>query len=149
MYDIVICRVMAGLTWLLKPIYHYSLLLFHPIDYLMSLPPVAACDNILTWEHKVRSHLWDSYINYFPSPCFAPLCFKAACQFTPLLNLCFVIFGLMPFDWLHWVTLTLSFCWEYRFFIHAFLIYAHFLTNTSRTWNKSSVSSVVHIVKRK
>ena len=39
------------------------------------------------------------------SPCFVPICyvpfcFDTSCQFTPLSNLCSVIFSLIPFGWL-------------------------------------------------
>jgi hypothetical protein len=45
------------------------------------------------------------------SPCFIPhlvssFCFNTPCQYTPLPNLCPLIFGLTPFDWLYSVTLT-------------------------------------------
>jgi hypothetical protein len=33
--------------------------------------------------------------------CFTPISFKTSWQFTPLLNLCSLIFGLTPFAWVH------------------------------------------------
>lgn len=47
---------------------------------------------------------------YTQRPCLLPVsfmlsCFNTLCHFTPLFNLCCLIFGLAPFDWLHSITL--------------------------------------------
>jgi hypothetical protein len=38
--------------------------------------------------------------------CFMPFCFNTACQYTPLLNVCPLIFGLTYFGWLCSVMLS-------------------------------------------
>jgi hypothetical protein len=55
-----------------------------------------------------------------PSPCFTSVsytlsCFNAPCQFTPLLSLRSLIFGLTPVGWLRSITLSPYFWWEYHF----------------------------------
>jgi hypothetical protein len=53
---------------------------------------------------------------FFTPVCFTPFCFNAAYQFTPLLNLRYIMFGLTPFSW--FVCIYLSFfLWEYNFFL--------------------------------
>jgi len=39
------------------------------------------------------------------------------CQFTPPLNLRFLVFGLTPVGWSRYVVLTLYFVWDCNFFI--------------------------------
>jgi hypothetical protein len=42
----------------------------------------------------------------YSSPCFTPVCLNVTCQYTPVLNLRPLIFGLTPFGWLRSITLT-------------------------------------------
>ena len=50
-----------------------------------------------------------------PKPCFTPFCLNTPCQFTPLLNLHPLNFGLMPFGWPRSIKLTAYFWQEYYF----------------------------------
>jgi len=64
------------------------------------------------------------YFKYIPRPCFTSICFthfcfNASCQFTPLLNLYCLIFGLVSFGWL--ICVYLSLCFSYGtliFYLH-------------------------------
>jgi len=62
---------------------------------------------------------------------FTPLCSNLLYLFTPLLNLCPLIFGLTPFGLFICIYLRLFFLREHCFFIYAVLIDAHFVTKTS------------------
>lgn len=46
---------------------------------------------------------------------FTRFCFNATCQFTPIVNLRPLVFGLAPFDWLHSVMLIACLLLEYHF----------------------------------
>lgn len=50
---------------------------------------------------------WSTHRPCFMPVCFMPFCFNSHCQFTPVLNLCPLIFSLTPFGWL-----TPYFWWE-------------------------------------
>jgi len=55
-----------------------------------------------------------------PRPCFMPVgfmpfCFSAPFQFTPVLNLWSLVFGVVPFGWLIYIYLSLFSLWEYLF----------------------------------
>jgi hypothetical protein len=45
---------------------------------------------------------------------FTPFCFKAPCQYKPLINLCPLFFGLNSLLWLRSIRLFLYFLWKYR-----------------------------------
>jgi hypothetical protein len=60
------------------------------------------------------------------------LCFNASCQITPLLYLCFFIFGLTPFGWLHSFTLTLYFWWKCHFLFTCILFTPTVCTQATR-----------------
>jgi len=62
----------------------------------------------------------------FTSVCFTHFCFNAFCQFTPLLNLCSLIFSLMPLWLVNLCLFEPLFFMGLSFFIYAFLIYAQF-----------------------
>jgi hypothetical protein len=62
---------------------------------------------LLVWCH---SHIHTAFIL-----CLTLFCFNGLCQFTPLLNLCSLVFSFMPFGWLHSVMLIPYFWCEYQF----------------------------------
>jgi hypothetical protein len=87
------------------------------------------------WLNKSRkcNTLLSIYTQHFLTPiCFTSLCCTTPCQFTPIFNLCSVIFSLTPSSCLHSITLNSLFMREVSFFIYA---YAHFLRNTTRENN--------------
>ena len=73
------------------------------------------------------------------NPSVMPCWFNVSCQFTPLLNLCSLIFGLTPFDWLCSIITVPLFLTRISILIHAFLIYVHFFKKTTRAQNKAFV----------
>jgi hypothetical protein len=76
---------------------------------------VCVCVCVCVTEWQVGLHPTS-----FTPVCFTPFRFNAPCQFTPLHNLRFLIFGLTPLGWLRSVTLTSYFWWEYILFASAF-----------------------------
>jgi hypothetical protein len=58
-------------------------------------------------------------------------CFNTPCQFTPLLNLRSLVFGLRPFGWLHSITLTSLFS------DRSIIFYAHIFRNTTQQGRKT------------
>jgi hypothetical protein len=80
----------------------------------------------------------------FYARCFTPFCFNAPCQFTPLLNLRSLIFGLTLLGWLHSITLTPYFWWGYHFWFTPFL----FMPIFSRTQlgRKTRVGIIIYKV---
>jgi len=46
------------------------------------------------------------YTQHLFTPFLTPLCFKAPCQFTPLLNLLYLVFRLTPVGCLRFIRLT-------------------------------------------
>jgi uncharacterized membrane-anchored protein YitT (DUF2179 family) len=53
--------------------------------------------------------------HYFTCMCFTPFFFNTPCQFTSLVNIPTLIFGLTPLGWLHSIMLTHYIWWEYYF----------------------------------
>jgi hypothetical protein len=68
--------------------------------------------------------------------CFTYFCFNAPCLYTPLLLLRPLVFDLTPFVWLPSIKLSPNYLIIPRgniVFYLPFLIYVHFLWNTTRT----------------
>ena len=72
-----------------------------------------------------NNYVYNTRSTSFTPLCYTPFCSHVPCQFTPLLNLRSLIFGLTPFGWLHFIALF-YFWWEHPFLFTTFL-YALFL----------------------
>lgn len=71
------------------------------------------------------------------SPCLVAFYFITPYQYTPLLNLHPLIYGLMPFCCLQSIVLTPSpplFLMRISYLIHMFLIFTHFFRNTTGSY---------------
>jgi hypothetical protein len=78
-------------------------------------------ETFLTQYFIIKSnYVYNSRNTSFTSLCYTPFYFNALCQFTPLLNLRSLIFGLTPFGWLLFIVLTSYFWWEYNFLFTTF-----------------------------
>ena len=74
-------------------------------------------------------------ISCISSICFTHICFNATSQCTAVLNLPSAIYGLTPFRWLRFITLTPiypTFYYGNITFIYALLINAQFFKNSIR-----------------
>lgn len=102
-----------------------------PTLQIRQFPTVACCIlgiSLNTLFSKFRAHMTQQTSVYTTPVCFTPVGFNAHCQFTPLLNLQYIIVGLRPFCSLRSITLTTHFWWEYPF-----SIYAHFSSKATGT----------------
>jgi hypothetical protein len=103
------------------------------VSQIMEQYPV---QNRLVLDKTALVFWLEIYLNQnTPRPCFIPICFMPffaltplANQFTPVLCLHPLIFGLTLFD----VLFPSIFFMGISFFIYAFFIYAHFFRNTTR-----------------
>ena len=118
--------------------------LIHPFSYLKSIWdffPLGKAAEKGSWSRtdclalRLKMHAVLLLFSCTPSPCFMPFCCNALCQFTPLLNLCCLIFSLMPFCWLYSVVMNPPFWWEY----HLWFI-PNFFRSATKASNKSWVA---------
>ena len=115
--------------------------------------------NVMLWSVKCINdsfcRITDNKQNFWYSPkdggsyipsfcfmciCFVPFCSNALWQFTPVLNLRTIIFGLMPFGWLFSVMLTPHFSWEYFRFMPI-----HFFRDAVGHIKRAACNGSVHI----
>ena len=100
--------------WVYPP-YHWKC---HNISPLMtaiigtSFPHILAVALVWDFLKCTPSHC-------FTSDCFTHFFFNAPSQFTSLISLPSLIFGLTPFGWLQSIMLTHYFWWEYHFWYMA------------------------------
>lgn len=80
----------------------------------------------------INYYVYNTSSTSFTPLCYTPFCFNAHCQFTPLIHLLFLIFGWTPFGWLHSITLTSCFWWEYIFLFKPFLCTLSYFGNAIR-----------------
>jgi hypothetical protein len=50
-------------------------------------------------SRSIQAEIWTGHLAYTHSPCFMPFYFNAPCHYTWLLDLCPLIFGIMPLGW--------------------------------------------------
>lgn len=90
---------------------------------LLRYAPLANCVNWPTLQFLATNlHCIDLKLNawlplspYFTLHLFTSFCFNNLCYYTPFLNLLPLIFGVMPFGWLHSIALTFYFLTECHF----------------------------------
>jgi hypothetical protein len=84
---------------------HWFVVLMRQLEEHTNIPPVT-CTKHLGCEGMYFRQKVSTYEANTCSPCLMPFCFNAPCQYTHLLNLHPLIFGLTPFCWLHSIVLT-------------------------------------------
>jgi hypothetical protein len=73
-------------------------------------------DYLYWWQPSTINAYFVRLVLFTPTACFEPFFpSKAYYQFVPLFNLRPLIFGLKPFGWLHYITITSYFWLEYYF----------------------------------
>jgi hypothetical protein len=72
-----------------------------------SLPPGDTCMNLKSFLLSKDDVQFKKYAQSLSFAClFSAFFFNSPCQFTPLFNLCSLIFGLLTSGWLHSIALT-------------------------------------------